>query len=148
MEQQQQERANEQITCIVCGEANDDMQHFILCDGGEPGGEWHTGLHQANSHGWHFNCISDDLLGGLSKDEVCNSALGQPWSCALCCAHHASNNKWIGWKISEQKKITVNRKSLTHYLVHWLGGVSDPTWQPFSDVSGTSMHREWCKSRH
>ena len=137
MREEQEQRANENELCIVCGLGDDSIESFLLCDGGQVGGEWHTGLHQPLRCGWHYSCIPDTALGA-PKDEVFSSGEDQPWCCVPCAQELGNNGTWIGWKISEQKRIS-NR---LHYMVHWLG-CDEPSWQPYTDVSGTSMLRVW-----
>ena len=142
MRREAEDRFIEGVQCSVCGEADGDMQQFVLCDGGDRETEWFTGAHEENKHGWHYDCISAGMLGA-PKEEVFASPDDQPWCCTDCVSINEQKGKWLGWKITEQKVMTgLSRTRRQHYLVHWLGS-SQPSWQPLIDVQGAAMHRHF-----
>ena len=53
------------------------------------------------------------------------------WFCPTC----QEKSIWQAEELRGKKKITKDRRSLVHYLVHWTGYTTDDdTWEPLSNL--------------
>ena len=58
------------------------------------------------------------------------------WFCPTC----QEKSIWQAEELRGKKKITKNRRSLVHYLVHWTGYTTDDdTWESRCPTSSASM---------